>query len=130
MAYKNYSDQSPDNIFKKRYNAQIDSSSRKFVKQMEYYRFGDEQSPTAYNVEYGVEISMSRDDFEELFRDILKVDYIDEHARKIDTEYAVMRQQEQYEQQLRDANPALNTAYDKYKLILDMVSGRNNGKNS
>jgi hypothetical protein len=130
MDYNDYHGRPWATVFKKRYNAQIDESSRKFVKQVEYYRFDDEQLPTTVNVEYGVEIVMSRDDFEDLNRDITKLEYIDEQSRKIDSEYAAMYDRQMHEQKLRDATPALKTAYDKYKLILDMVSGSNNGKNN
>lgn len=130
MGYKDYHSGRWTDVFKKRYNARIDESSHKFVKQVDYYRFDNEQLPTSVEVEYGVEIVMSRDDFEDLYRDVSKLEYVDEQSRKIDAEYAAMRDSEMYEQKLRDANPALKTAYDKYKLILDMVSGRKDGKNS
>jgi hypothetical protein len=134
MDYADYPNTDPAvKLIKNRYDAQVDASSRRFLKRVEHYyitNYKDDYGSTYHDVEYGVEIAMSRDSFQDLYQDLSKLQQLDESMRRIDIEYATLRASAQREQQLRDSNPALQKAYDKYKLILDMVSGRNDGKNS
>lgn len=134
MDYSDYRNTDPAiKLLKNRYDAQIDTSSRRFVKRVTHYsitNYKDDYGSMHHDVEYGVEIAMSRDSFQDLYQDLSKLEHLSESVRRIDLEYASLTASKQREQQLRDSNPALQKAYDKYKLILDMVSGRNDGKNS
>ena len=134
MDYSDYRNTDPAiKLSKNRYDAHVDTNSRRFVKRVEHYsisNYKDDYGSTYHDVEYGVEIAMSRDSFQDLYQDLSKLQQLDDSLRRIDIEYAALNASKKREQQLRDSNPALQKAYDKYKLILDMVSGRNDGKNS
>jgi len=118
-------------ILEKQYRASLDRSRRRYYTEIQEYGFlGGINTPIETKTEFGYEITLSERDFLNLCDDICKLENLRQLERRIDEQYNRMLSDSRAEQRLREANPSLQKAYEKYKLMLDMVSGRQDGKSS
>lgn len=87
------------------------------------YKPTDPISDMHVQIESSVDISMRESDFDHLL-EILGRFNTDERVTA-DSYYLELESRLAYERKLRNANPALKLAYQKYKLMLDLVANGN-----
>ncbi len=119
-------------MLESKYNASLDRSRRKYyTESVDHYVISSSQPMSIETrTEFGIEITLSERDFLHLCEDINRIDQIDDLRRKLDFEWSRMLESFEAERKIREANPSLQKAYEKYKLMLDMVSGRKDGQSS
>ena len=112
--------------FKSKYRAHVQEGHRRYAVpkriSMDPLSPGHEPFDLSFEYEHGVQIDMSQRDFEHLvhmekhFFDTMNRSgpYIGDHAKMIVDEY-------EREQRIRNNNPGIRKAYEKYKIMLSMV---------
>lgn len=114
----------------KNLHAEIGRGNRRYqtVHSMDYwirqaYKPTDPLSDMHVQIESSVDISMRESDYDRLL-EILGRFNTDERVTA-DRYYSELESRLAYERKLRNNNPALKLAYEKYKIMLDLVA---NGK--
>lgn len=121
-----------DNLreFEKLYHAEVDVSRKRYYSKVDdYYTIG-QTYPVEVKTEFGLEITMSKENFERLLYDLESVRILQDKVYYLDELASIKANTLRKEEELRETYPTLKKAHDKYLMVLDMVSGRKNGKNS
>lgn len=116
--------------FEKKYRAKVEPSRDTYYSTKHYVYTINDIEPRVVTKDFGVQITMSPDDFSVMLEDMRSVDYLKHQIMDANEELSYRHYERKKEESLRNEYPALQKAYENYKLVLDMVSGRKNGENS
>ena len=122
MEHKLYPDYTAQDRFKHEFKAYITQSKEYKQYNQRPYTWsdssrGNDYSPASFEVEPMVAIHLPETQFKYLMAQGGRIDRLEadaEHSRQ-------MQGCQQKEQQIRAANPAVQLAYDQYKMLLELV---------
>lgn len=116
--------------FEKKYRAKVEPSRDTYYAIKHYVYTINDIEPRAVTKDFGVQITMSPDDFSMLLEDMGRIDYLNDQIMNANEELSYRHYERKKEEALREEYPTLQKAYERYRMVLDMVSGRKNGESS